>query len=75
MKFVPVPSRSPRVLRRVVLETEPPMTLELVFDPVAKRNILSIGIGRGPMRRVWLDEADTAKLVSLIVSLTMERVK
>jgi hypothetical protein len=73
MKFVPVPSRSPRVLRRVVLETEPPMVLELIHDRVAKCNILSVGIGRGALRRVWLNEADTAKLVSSIVSLTMEK--
>ncbi len=75
MKFIPVPSRSPRILRRETLDTDPPIALELVFDPVAKRNILSIGIGRGPVRRVWLDEGNVARLVSLIVSLTMERVK
>ena len=73
MKFVPVPSRSPRVLRRVVMETEPPMVLELVHDRVAKCNILSIGIGRGSVRRVWLNEGDVARLVASIVSLTMEK--
>ena len=75
MKFVPVPSRSPRVLRKERLDTDPPVLLELVFDPVAKRNILSIGIGRGPVRRVWLDEANVARLVSLIISLTMEKAR
>lgn len=75
MKFIPVPSRSPRLLRRMVLDTDPPVTLELVHDPVEKKNNLSLGIGRGPVRRVWLTEADTARLVSSIVSLTMERAK
>lgn len=75
MKFTPVPSRSPRVLREETLNTDPPIRLELVFDPVVTRNILSIGIGRGPVRRVWLDEANVARLVSLIVSLTMEKVR
>ena len=75
MKFIPVPSRSPRILRKETLDTEPPIALELIFDPVAKRNILSIGIGRGPVRRVWLDEGDVARLVASIVSLTMEKVR
>jgi len=75
MKFTPVPSRSPRLLRRMVLDTDPPVTLELVHDPVTKKNKLSLGIGRGPVRRVWLTEYDTARLVSSIVSLTMERAK
>jgi hypothetical protein len=75
MKFVPVPSRSPRILRKETLDTDPPVLLELVFDPAAKRNILSLGIGRGPVRRVWLDEGNVARLVALIVSLTMEKVR
>jgi hypothetical protein len=39
MKFIPVPSRSPRLLRRTVLDTDPPVTLELVHDPVGRRTI------------------------------------
>lgn len=73
MKFVPVKPRSPRSLRRATLDCDPPIQLELVRDPVKNCNYLSLGVGYANVRRTWLSESETARLVSLIVSLTMEK--
>lgn len=72
MKFTPVASTSPRVLRRDTIDGDPPIHLELIHDPKDGKEYLSIGIGEKTIRRSWLSRKTAFGLLRSVTSMMEE---
>lgn len=75
MKFIPLPSSSPRSLRRDRIDGDPPVTLELVYDPRDGKKYLSLGVGDRAVRRSWLSVNAVTGLSKSVLSMLKEMEK
>jgi hypothetical protein len=69
VKFIPILSTTPRILREATIADT---HLQIIFDPKEGKRYLSVGVGDKTIRRIWLKPEQATELLVMLATLSPE---